>query len=109
MPRRLYYTGRRCRCKPKPVDLRRDDSPLIVLLWGHDRMGDAERFRLVSSLVVRIIPALNKVEGPVLSIVEACAEPCRSGPPRSPFDTLRMNASGKAFTSTVTVQVITTR
>ncbi|MBF8279757.1 MAG: hypothetical protein HW385_1189 [candidate division NC10 bacterium] len=34
MPRRLYYTGLRCRCKPKPVDLRRDDSPLILFLWG---------------------------------------------------------------------------
>jgi len=44
MPRRLYYTGLRCRCKPKPVDLRRDDSPLIVLLWGTIAWGMQKGF-----------------------------------------------------------------
>src|SRR3990172_2330544 len=39
-------------------------------LVGHDRMGDAERFRLVSAAVMRIMPVLSFVEGPVLSFVE---------------------------------------
>jgi len=49
-------------------------------------MGDIERFRLVSSLVVRIIPATSA--GSVRSLSGARPELCRSGPPRSPFDTL---------------------
>jgi hypothetical protein len=36
-------------------------------------------------------PVLRKLEGPVLSKAEACAEPCRSRPPRSPFDALRVS------------------
>jgi len=85
MPILLYRAAMPMQTKTGRSPERRFAADLALV--GRDRMRDAERFQLVSAAVMRIMPVLSLVEGPVLSTAEACAEPCRSGPPQGNLPT----------------------